>query len=250
MFLEKVCNQNRLSSRPRGTFLRKVNGGKLKIEEWALTKDYRKSALALELMGYSTWNRLIKTIQNPRLTRVASDYIFTINPEEDPVFDYADVISLWMLRTKHALLLINKDPLGDKGLVQYYADAYASLINALKLEDSLTEWLIKAELFDVMEQLIRIRAKAINYQDEFGGVILGDPWSWTKESEVLRKETVVKLKRNYTYGADLLLDFLQTIDLAIAEALKWKIDGTVNLSILTASWDFPNVDMVQDANMP
>ena len=83
-------------------------------------------------------------------------------------------------------------------LTQYYADAYVSLRNALKLDDGLSKLLKDRTAIDSLDQLLRIRAKAINYQDEFGGVIIGDPWVWQSKKNLLKESTVKKLKRSYT----------------------------------------------------
>lgn len=200
-----------------------------------------------ELPFYSPSTRLIDYPDlDKKLVRICSEYLYADYFDRETELGCSDAISLGML--------IAREPYGQvKGQLEiektdFYRRCFVSLCNGLKidLERSASNPRV-FERWSPLYNLTRFRAKIIDFGDEFGEVLLGDPWFFGGRDRYAKFPYAIHIdnaKEWYLDASDrLIVEGIQVIDSAICEILGWDYHAKVKFTDLVG---YPNIEEAWD----
>ena len=199
----------------------------------------------------------------PDLTRLATRYDSTENFLPTSIFTASDLISLMLLRlrviqeVKGNVLTESKKQILTFALV-HYDQAINSVATAL-LVGPVGRFFNLFENTDfsydrhivAFRQLLRTRFKIITFQDEWGGILVGDPWGLRRPKKFEKNtaalshsqyEAIKSAKTFYLRSGANLLHGVAMIDSALIAILKWYPLEGVTYSRLQKSFNYPDIE--------
>ena len=202
-----------------------------------------------ELQYYSTNSRTLDSAVDADLRRIVSNYANAEDFQPGAQFSISDAISLAMLHQRNVLLSHRSPP--DKGIVsgrlKHYLAALTAVSRALALErvevfrDYIgTTTSHTRETFKPIQQLVRIRAKLIDLQDEWGGTLEGDIWGERKFG-VQCLSQIADAKRGYLRIAEMALRNVRVLDRAISRIMEWEFDRKISFAVVQKEFGYPDV---------
>lgn len=204
------------------------------------TNLHKSNAMFHSIRFYFTTSRYVGYTQlDKKWIRICGDYLYEDHFEADTELGCSDAISLGMLSVRQPYYRVVSDL--DIEEAAFYKSCFDSVCNGLNI--SLSN--VHPRVFDMcspLTNLIRVRAKILDFGDEFEGVLFGDPWFFGSRKQYRKMSYVGDVDRAkewyHEVSNSLIVEGIQTIDTAICKILGWDSHATVRFGDLVG---YPNI---------
>lgn len=181
----------------------------------------------------------------PKWIRICSDYLYADHFERETELECSDAISLAMLSVREPYGGVKSDL--DIERSDFYRKCFTSLCNGLKVDLKNATNSRVFERWSPLYNLTRIRAKIIDFGDEYGEVLIGDPWFFGGRDRYAKRPYAIHIDDTANWYRDasdkLIVEGLQRIDTAICGILGWDFNIRVKFSDLA---EYPNIEEAWD----